>query len=57
MGFGKIGVMELLIVMGIALIIFGPSKLPQLGKAMGKAISEFRSFSKDIKEEINIKDE
>lgn len=54
MGFGKIGMFELVIILGIALIIFGPGKLPELGRAMGKAISEFKSFSKEVKEDISI---
>ena len=33
--FGKIGTTELLLILGIALLIFGPSKLPKLGKAIG----------------------
>lgn len=39
---GKIGVMELVLILGIALIVFGPGKLPEVGKAMGRAISEFK---------------
>ena len=42
---GKIGVMELILIFGIALVIFGPGKLPEIGKAMGKAISEFKRYS------------
>lgn len=39
---GKIGVMELLIILAIALLIFGPKALPKLGKAMGKTIGNFK---------------
>lgn len=42
---GKIGVMELVLIFGIALVIFGPGKLPEVGKALGKAISEFKRHS------------
>ncbi|MCL5073286.1 MAG: twin-arginine translocase TatA/TatE family subunit [Actinobacteria bacterium] len=37
-----LGWQELVIILGIALVIFGPSKLPELGKSMGQAISGFR---------------
>lgn len=40
------GAMELALIVVLALIIFGPGKLPGVGKAIGKAISEFRSASK-----------
>lgn len=39
---GKIGIQELIIILIIALLIFGPKKLPQLGKAMGATIHNFR---------------
>lgn len=54
---GKIGVMELILIFGIALVIFGPGKLPEVGKAMGKAISEFKrySFSNPNEEDNNSK--
>ncbi len=39
---GKIGVVELLIILAIALLIFGPKALPKLGKAMGKTIGNFK---------------
>lgn len=54
--FGKIGTAELVIILGIALVIFGPAKLPEIGKAFGKAIGEFKSnvniSSEDSKKEI-----
>lgn len=43
--FGKIGTMELLLILGIALLIFGPSKLPKLGKAIGQTIGNFKRSS------------
>lgn len=39
---GKIGTMEIIIIASIALLVFGPTKLPQLGKAVGKTISNFK---------------
>jgi len=43
-----IGFGELIVVLVIALIIFGPGKLPSVGSAIGKAISEFKKASKDL---------
>ncbi|NYB75129.1 twin-arginine translocase TatA/TatE family subunit [Sedimentibacter hydroxybenzoicus DSM 7310] len=40
---GKFGPGELILILAIALVIFGPSKLPEIGKALGKSISEFKS--------------
>jgi len=40
--FGSLGVPELLIVGVIALLIFGPKKLPELGKGLGKSIRDFK---------------
>ncbi len=45
--FGKLGVPELLIIAAIALIIFGPSKLGELGKGLGEGIRSFKSAVKD----------
>ncbi len=40
---GDIGVPELIMILVIVLVIFGPNKVPEIGKAMGKAIHDFRS--------------
>ena len=45
--FGKFGVPELLIILVVALLIFGPRKLGELGKALGDGIRSFRSAVKD----------
>jgi sec-independent protein translocase protein TatA len=39
---GQIGVPELLIILVIALLVFGPSKLPSLGKSLGEGITSFK---------------
>jgi len=44
---GKIGPLELLVILGIALLIFGPSKLADLGKGLGEGIKNFKSAVKD----------
>ena len=43
----KLGVPELLIIFGIALLIFGAAKLPQLGKGLGEGIRNFKQSVKD----------
>jgi TatA/E family protein of Tat protein translocase len=47
-----IGAPELILIVALALIIFGPGKLPELGKAVGKTIKEFRHSSREITEDI-----
>ena len=46
--FGSIGVTELVIIFVIALIVFGPRKLPELGKSLGKSINEFKKASNEL---------
>jgi len=46
--------MHLIIILVIALIIFGPGKLPELGKGLGKSIREFKKAMSDAKEDIDI---
>jgi sec-independent protein translocase protein TatA len=49
----NVGPMEIALVLVIALVIFGPKRLPELGKSMGKGIREFKgSLSTDEKAEI-----
>lgn len=58
--FGPIGLPELVFIFFIALIIFGPRKLPELGKSLGKSLGEFKRASNDLRhtleEEIRIDD-
>ncbi|MEI7025047.1 twin-arginine translocase TatA/TatE family subunit [Paenibacillus sp. y28] len=49
--FNNIGVSGLAIILLIALIVFGPSKLPQLGRAFGDTLREFRNSTRGIAEE------
>lgn len=49
---GSIGFPELLIILAIALLIFGPKKLPEVGKSLGRALKEFRKTSDEIRERI-----
>jgi len=47
-----IGVPELLLILALALIVFGPGKLPEVGKAVGKSLSEFRNASRELEQEL-----
>jgi sec-independent protein translocase protein TatA len=47
-----LGVPELLVILGIALVIFGPSKLPQIGSGLGKAIRDFKKGVSDEEEAV-----
>jgi sec-independent protein translocase protein TatA len=51
--FGSVGVPELLIIFTIALIIFGPRKLPELGKSLGKSLAEFKRASNELKNTLD----
>lgn len=51
--FGPIGMPELIIIFVIALIIFGPRKLPELGRSLGKSINEFKRASNELKSTLD----
>lgn len=51
--FGSLGVPELLVILGVALIVFGPRKLPEIGRTLGKALGEFRKVTDDLKHTID----
>ena len=46
---GTLGVQEMIVIFVLALVLFGPKKLPELGRTIGKAITEFRRASNDLK--------
>jgi sec-independent protein translocase protein TatA len=58
---GSIGMSELLIIFVIALIVFGPRKLPELGRSLGKSLGEFKRASNDLRntleEEIHVEEQ
>ena len=47
---GSIGTQEIIIIFIIALIVFGPRKLPELGKTIGKGLAEFKKASNDLRQ-------
>jgi TatA/E family protein of Tat protein translocase len=47
-----LGMQELLLIMIVALIVFGPRKLPEIGRTLGKALGEFRKATDDLKNTI-----
>jgi len=58
---GSIGMPELIIIFVIALIIFGPRKLPELGRSLGKSLAEFKRASNELRstleEEIRVEEQ
>ena len=59
--FGPIGMPELIVIMVLALIIFGPRKLPELGRSLGRSLNEFKKASNELKhtldEEIRVEEQ
>lgn len=51
--FGRIGATELILILAIALVIFGPSKLPEIGKSIGEAFGQFKSHANKITEDLS----
>lgn len=49
-----LGPTELIIILVIALIIFGPRRLPEMGSAIGKSIREFKKSTRELKDEIDV---
>jgi len=59
--FGSLGMPELVIILVIALIIFGPRKLPELGRSLGKSLGEFKRASNELRntleEEVRVEEQ
>ncbi len=50
--FGSIGMPELIVIFIVALLVFGPKKLPEIGKSLGRGLAEFKKASDDLKKTI-----
>jgi len=48
----SVGPWELIMILAIALIIFGPGKLPEVGRSLGKSINEFKKASFEVKKQV-----
>lgn len=48
MGFGNIGIPGLILILIVLLLLFGPSKLPEIGKAFGTSLKEFKKATNDL---------
>ena len=46
---GSLGMQEIIVIFVLALIVFGPRKLPELGKSLGKGLAEFKKASNELK--------
>ncbi|AZU63053.1 twin-arginine translocase TatA/TatE family subunit [Neobacillus mesonae] len=57
--FSNIGVPGLILILVLALIIFGPKKLPEIGRAFGQTLKEFKKSTRELTEDVmdDIKDE
>ena len=55
--FSGIGVTELVLILVIALVVFGPGKLPDVGNALGKSIRDFTNAATNIIEDVTVVDE
>eukprot|EP00239_Pterosperma_sp_CCMP1384_P004475 CAMPEP_0197846730 /NCGR_PEP_ID=MMETSP1438-20131217/4219_1 /TAXON_ID=1461541 /ORGANISM="Pterosperma sp., Strain CCMP1384" /LENGTH=87 /DNA_ID=CAMNT_0043458477 /DNA_START=309 /DNA_END=572 /DNA_ORIENTATION=+ len=53
MGLFGLGVPELVVVGGVAALLFGPSKLPEIGRGLGKTVKSFQEAANEFKDELN----
>jgi len=51
--FGSLGLPEILLILVVALLVFGPKRLPEVGRTIGKGLGEFRRASADLKRTVN----
>jgi len=56
MKFGSLGIWEILIILVVILLIFGPRRLPEMAKGIGQSVREFRKGIRDMKDDISSDD-
>lgn len=56
MGFGGLGMWEVLLILLVALLVFGAKRLPEIGSSLGKGIREFKSSVREIERELKYED-
>jgi sec-independent protein translocase protein TatA len=52
--FGRLGVGELVLILAIALVVFGPSKLPEVGRSLGEAINNFKGQANKVAKDLEV---
>jgi len=52
MGFGNIGISELVIILAVVLLLFGAKRIPEVMRSFGKGVSEFKKGIKDLENEV-----
>ena len=57
MPFSQIGPFEIIVVLVVALLLFGPNKLPELGRSIGRGIREFKEAFSDVGKSITLEEE
>jgi sec-independent protein translocase protein TatA len=55
--FGNIGMTELMVILIVVLLLFGPKKLPELARGLSRGLQEFKKAADDVKKELNTIDE
>ena len=53
----NVGLPEMIVLLVIALMVFGPKKLPEMGRTVGKSLREFRRASAELRSELRLEDE
>jgi len=54
--FGRIGTQELLLILALVLIIFGPRKLPEIGRSLGRGLKEFKQAALELRESVDVEE-
>jgi sec-independent protein translocase protein TatA len=55
--FGNIGMTELLVIFIVVLLLFGPKKIPELARGLGRGLQEFKKAAEDVKKELTVEED